>query len=123
MQLSGASAIVTGAASGLGRATARRLIDAGAEVVLVDLPSSGGLAYAGELGVDGRSRKLYILDGNGVCLSGDEGDTQPLRYTPNLTFALTTGLETGETGDESSLAGGFLCCLGGLGCHLLLFLG
>ena len=50
MQLSGASAIVTGAASGLGRATARRLIDAGAEVVLVDLPSSGGLAYAGELG-------------------------------------------------------------------------
>ena len=50
MQLSGASAIVTGAASGLGRATAHRLIDAGAEVVLVDLPSSGGLAYAGELG-------------------------------------------------------------------------
>ena len=50
MQLFGASAIVTGAASGLGRATARRLIDAGAEVVLVDLPSSGGLAYAGELG-------------------------------------------------------------------------
>ena len=36
-------------------------------------------AYAGELGVDGRSRKLYILDGNGVCLSGDENDTQPLR--------------------------------------------
>jgi len=65
-------------------------------------------AYAGELGVDGRSRKLYILDGNGVCLSGDEGDTQPLRYTPNLTFALTTGLETGEAGDESSLASDFM---------------
>ena len=61
-------------------------------------------AYAGELGVDGRSRKLYILDGNGVCLSGDENDTKPLRYTPNLTFALTTGMETGEAGDESSLA-------------------
>ena len=61
-------------------------------------------AYAGELGVDGRSRKLYILDSNGVCLAGDEGDTQPLRYTPNLTFALTTGLTTGEAGDESSLA-------------------
>ena len=61
-------------------------------------------AYAGELGVDGRSRKLYILDGNGVCLSGDENDTQPLRYTSNLTFALTTGMETGQSGDESSLA-------------------
>ena len=51
-------------------------------------------AYAGELGVNGRSRKLYILDGNGVCQWGDEGDTSPLRYTHNLTFALTTGLET-----------------------------
>ena len=61
-------------------------------------------AYAGELGVNGRSRKLYILDSNGACLSGNEGDTVPLRYTPNLTFALTTGLETGETGDKSSLA-------------------
>jgi len=65
-------------------------------------------AYAGELGVDGRSRKLYILDGNGVCLAGDENDTQPLRYTPNLTFALTTGLETGEVGDESSLAAEYM---------------
>ena len=61
-------------------------------------------AYVGELGVNGRSRKLYILDSNGVCLRGDEGDTQPLRYTPNLTYALTTGLETGRSGDESSLA-------------------
>ena len=61
-------------------------------------------AYAGELGVNGRSRKLYILDGNGECLWGNEGDTAPLRYTPNLTFALTTGLKTGEAGDESSLA-------------------
>lgn len=61
-------------------------------------------AYAGELGVNGRSRKLYILDSNGVCLQGNEGDAQPLRYTPNLTYALTTGLETGQAGDESSLA-------------------
>lgn len=61
-------------------------------------------AYVGELGVNGRSRKLYILDRNGVCLRGNEGDTRPLRYTPNLTFALTTGLENGEAGDESSLA-------------------
>jgi len=65
-------------------------------------------AYVGELGVDGRSRKLYILDENGVCLIGNENDTQPLRYTPNLTFALTTGLKTGETGDESSLAADYM---------------
>ena len=61
-------------------------------------------AYAGELGVDGRNRKLYILDSNGQCRVRPAGDTDPLRYTSNLTFALTTGLETGESGDESNLA-------------------
>ena len=53
-------------------------------------------AYAGELGVDNRNRKLYILDGNGVVrVSPDGGDVQ-LEYTENLTFALASGLETGE---------------------------
>ena len=61
-------------------------------------------AYAGELGVDGRNRKLYILDSNGQCRVRPAGDTAPLQYTSNLTFALTTGLETGESGDESNLA-------------------
>ena len=61
-------------------------------------------AYAGELGVDGRNRKLYILDSNGQCRVRPAGDTDPLQYTSNLTFALTTGLETGESGDESNLA-------------------
>ena len=59
-------------------------------------------AYAGELGVDNRNRKLYILDSSGVCrVSPDGGNVE---YTENLTFALTTGLETGEVGDESNLA-------------------
>lgn len=42
MDLQGASAIVTGGASGLGHATARRLADAGAAVVVVDLPDREG---------------------------------------------------------------------------------
>ena len=57
-------------------------------------------AYVGELGVDGRNRKLYILDSSGVCLVRPDGETEPLRYTSNLTQALTTG----EVGDESNLA-------------------
>ena len=61
-------------------------------------------AYAGELGVDGRNRKLYILDGGGVPVISPDGGNVRLNYTENLTFALTTGLETGEAGDESSLA-------------------
>jgi NAD(P)-dependent dehydrogenase (short-subunit alcohol dehydrogenase family) len=44
-------ALVTGGASGLGLATVRALHDAGAQVVIVDLPSSEGEAIAKELGV------------------------------------------------------------------------
>ena len=49
MDLSGSSAIVTGGASGLGAATARRLGAAGAKVVLVDLNEEQGEALASEL--------------------------------------------------------------------------
>jgi NAD(P)-dependent dehydrogenase (short-subunit alcohol dehydrogenase family) len=50
VKINGASAIVTGGASGLGRATATRLAEAGAHVVLLDLPSSPGADVAAELG-------------------------------------------------------------------------
>ncbi|WP_461189054.1 SDR family NAD(P)-dependent oxidoreductase [Arthrobacter sp. Z4-13] len=49
MDVTGSVALVTGGASGLGAATARRLFDDGATVVLVDLPSSPGAALAEEL--------------------------------------------------------------------------
>ena len=43
-------ALITGAASGLGEQTARRLLDAGARVLLVDLPGGRGEELADELG-------------------------------------------------------------------------
>jgi len=49
MDIKGCVALVTGGASGLGAATARRLFDAGASVVLADLASSAGASYAEEL--------------------------------------------------------------------------
>jgi NAD(P)-dependent dehydrogenase (short-subunit alcohol dehydrogenase family) len=50
VRIEGLSALVTGGASGLGFATARRLTGLGASVVLVDLPSSSGKDAAAQLG-------------------------------------------------------------------------
>jgi NAD(P)-dependent dehydrogenase (short-subunit alcohol dehydrogenase family) len=50
MQLAGAVAIVTGGASGLGAATARRLAAGGATVVIADRDDARGAALAAELG-------------------------------------------------------------------------
>ena len=51
VNINGSVAVVTGGASGLGLATARRLVKAGAKAVLVDLPSASGEQVAA--GLDG----------------------------------------------------------------------
>ncbi|WP_314650115.1 SDR family NAD(P)-dependent oxidoreductase [uncultured Microbacterium sp.] len=50
MQISGQGALITGGASGLGLATAQRLVGAGAHVTIVDLATSKGAEIAAELG-------------------------------------------------------------------------
>jgi NAD(P)-dependent dehydrogenase (short-subunit alcohol dehydrogenase family) len=50
LSLSGRVALITGGASGLGRATALRFARAGASVVVLDLPSAPGAAVLAELG-------------------------------------------------------------------------
>ncbi|MFF5261680.1 SDR family NAD(P)-dependent oxidoreductase [Actinomadura viridis] len=54
MQLEGTAFAVTGGASGLGLAAARRLVRAGARVTLIDLPGSDGEKAAAELGEGAR---------------------------------------------------------------------
>lgn len=50
VDLQGAAALVTGGASGLGHATAQALVQRGAHVVIVDLPSSAGEEAANNMG-------------------------------------------------------------------------
>jgi NAD(P)-dependent dehydrogenase (short-subunit alcohol dehydrogenase family) len=50
MELKGAAAVVTGGAGGLGEATVRRLVEAGARVVVADLAVDKGRVLAAELG-------------------------------------------------------------------------
>ena len=50
MRFQDAKAVVTGAASGLGKATAARVIQAGGRVALLDLQEAAGQAVAAELG-------------------------------------------------------------------------
>ena len=50
MQLRGSTGLVTGGASGLGAATARKLVDLGANVAILDLPGERGEATAASIG-------------------------------------------------------------------------
>lgn len=60
MDLNGAAAIVTGGASGLGAATARRLARAGARVLVADLQEEAGEAVAAE--IDGAFAMTDVTD-------------------------------------------------------------
>ncbi len=66
MDIKGTVALITGGASGLGAATARRLFDAGASVVLVDLPTSAGDAFAAELNTRGEAPVAVHVEAPGA---------------------------------------------------------
>ncbi|WP_247046118.1 SDR family NAD(P)-dependent oxidoreductase [Arthrobacter rhizosphaerae] len=123
MDIRGSVALITGGASGLGAATARRLYRAGASVVLLDLASSSGSAYAAELNEAGNPNQAAKLNETDRANAGnppsnsavfapadvtDERDVQaavdaatalgPLRIVVNCAGIATAGKVLGREG-------------------------
>jgi len=84
MQINGCAALVTGGVSGLGLATARRLSQAGAAVVLLDLPRTDGEAVAAALPGTARYAAGDVTDEAAVRAAFDTADgLGPVRIVVN----------------------------------------
>ena len=95
MNLTGSAALVTGGASGLGRATVTALLQAGAHVVIADLPSSPGAAVAEELAGAGPRVRFVpcdVTDPDTVRAAVDAaGEPGPLRVAVSCAGVATPG--------------------------------
>ena len=74
MKLNGLSVAITGGVSGLGLATAQRVIDAGGLVTLIDLPTSDGQAVADGLGAAASFAAADITDREQFAAALDVAD-------------------------------------------------
>src|SRR3954470_5131226 len=82
MDINGASAIVTGAASGIGAAAARQLAAKGAVIVVADLQAEKGEALAAEIG--GVFAKVDVTDTDQIRAAVEAAaDIAPLRAVVN----------------------------------------
>jgi NAD(P)-dependent dehydrogenase (short-subunit alcohol dehydrogenase family) len=84
VEIKDAVAVVTGGASGLGLATTKALLDEGAQVVILDLPSSTGDKVAKELGDRVRFAPADVTDPEAVSAALDVAELLgPLRIVVN----------------------------------------
>ncbi|MGH9072124.1 MAG: SDR family NAD(P)-dependent oxidoreductase, partial [Acidimicrobiales bacterium] len=84
MDIRGSSALVTGGASGLGEATARRLLSGGASCTIFDRDAARGRALVAELGSQAHFAAGDVTSAedvsDAVALAGESG---PLRVVVN----------------------------------------
>ena len=103
MEIAGASALVTGGASGLGLATASRLAAAGAHVVIIDLPTSPGAERAQDIG--GTFVAADVTDPDQVAAAvAAAGEHGPLRVVVNCAGIAPPAKVLDRDGDPTDLA-------------------
>ena len=125
-RLEGKVAVITGAASGIGRASARRFAAEGAHVVVADLDDGGGAALAEEIG--GLYVHADVTDANdvqemyataverfgGLDVCFNNAGISP----PDDDSILETGIDAWRRVQEVNLTSVYLCCKYGIP-HLL----
>jgi NAD(P)-dependent dehydrogenase (short-subunit alcohol dehydrogenase family) len=117
-RLEGRVAVITGAASGLGLATAKRFASEGAHVVVVDMNEVAGNAAAAEVGgifvkadvtnadqVDNMYKVAFDTYGR-IDIAFNNAGISP----PDDDSILTTGIDAWRRVQEVNLTSVFLCC-------------
>lgn len=84
MRLAGKVAIITGAASGIGRATAIRFAQEGARVVVADINQAGG---------EGCVQQITATGGEAIYIKTDVGQEADLQYMLEVTLSTYGGLD------------------------------
>ena len=111
VRFSGATALVTGAGSGIGAAVARRLSTEGARVILADVTLGAVEEIARELGPDARALQLDVRDEEQVAPAMVDLDVLVnAAGIGSTTNAPETPLELWENVFAVNARGTFLCC-------------
>lgn len=100
MQLDHVKAAISGGASGLGFALARRLVSAGAQVTLLDVQEDRGQTAVDALGEHARFLRADVTDEGGVaaCLGAAATHMQGLNLVVNCAGILGAGRVLGKQG-------------------------
>jgi len=99
MRLTGSVALITGGASGLGRATVTRLVDGGARVVILDRPGSAGASIAEKFPAAVRFSPGDVTSADDVATALDlAAQLGPLRIAVNCAGIAPAHRTIGRTG-------------------------